>query len=170
MKTFTIIFSLFLVTSTSAFSQSNNIKELFNKPETKTEVFNTILNDHALMTDFMQQMKTSEHAMMMMNDNIQSMKSEGTMEMKNMPAMHHHENMMNENPEMMGVMMSNMIKKCEMDSTMREKMVNMMSQNPEMMKAMMLKLKEKGMMSTENEMKMNTADKMKASNQHKHQH
>lgn len=169
MKTFTILFSLFLVTSTSAFSQSNNIKELLNKPETRTEVFNTILNDHSLMTDFMQQMKTSEHAMMM-NGNIKSMKSEGPMEMKTIPAMQDHENMMNENPEMMGVMMSNMMKKCESDSTMREKMMNMMTQNPEMMKAMMLKMKEKGMMASGNEMKMNDADKLKENNKHKHQH
>jgi spore coat polysaccharide biosynthesis protein SpsF (cytidylyltransferase family) len=106
----------------NSFSQNVDVKGLLDKPETRTEIFNTIVGDHELIMDFMKVMRENEHATMMMK----------------------------KNPEMMQKTMVNMMEMCDKDSAMRYTMVDMMTQYPEMMKAMMQKMNEKGMIKMDN--------------------
>jgi hypothetical protein len=92
----------------NSYSQNADVKGLLNKPETRTEIFNTILNDHELMMDFMKAMKGNDHAMMTMQNESHEMgemkAKTGTVEMKGNPQMMgngHMMEMMKENPEMM---------------------------------------------------------------------
>lgn len=60
---------VFLVmTTVSVFSQENKID--LKSPEVQKQVFNQILNDHQLMMNFMEQMKTNENAQKMMMSDI----------------------------------------------------------------------------------------------------
>ena len=125
-KTAIILSTLFLVTF-NGISQKVEVKGLLEKPETRSEIFNTILNDHQLMMEFMQEMKGNEHASMMMQNEKPQMGE-----------------MMGSNPDMMKKMMGNMMDMCEKDSVMRSTMVDMMTQHPEMMKCMKQKMEDKG--------------------------
>ena len=146
MKKITILFAALLLFTINSYSQNTDVKALLDKSETRTEVFNTILNDHQLMMEFMKEMKGNQHAMMMMKENNRMMKKDGNMEMDQKHQMMNHDkmrSMMNENPEMMQKMMGNMMEMCEKDSTMCSKMTDMIVQHPELMKAIMQKLNSK---------------------------
>lgn len=139
IRTITTIFVAVLLLTVSGYSQNTDVKALLSKPETKTEVFNAILSDHQLMTEFMTAMKGNEHAMMMMQNNNQMMvNKEGTGMNKDNQMMGHGDmmEMMKDNPEMM----MNMMEMCMKDSTMRCAMAEMMTQQPEMMKSMKMKM------------------------------
>lgn len=139
MKTLTIIFSMVAFIAFSGYSQSADIKGLLDKPETRAEIFNTILNNHELMTEFMKNMKGNEHAMMMMEEDSKMMGHDGETEMKEGHQMMDHAKMM----EM-----------CKQDSVMCCNMANMMTGNPEMMQMKMQKMKLKGMMRMKGCMQM----------------
>lgn len=66
MKGLALILSLMAFVSFNSFSQDTGARELLSKQDTKTEIFNTILNDYQLMTEFMEAMHGNEHARMMM--------------------------------------------------------------------------------------------------------
>jgi hypothetical protein len=156
MKTLTIILSMLTLLTYNSFSQNVDAKGLLDKPETRTEIFNTIVGDHALFMEFTKVMKGNEHAMMMMQNETNKMgemkAKTGMVEMKGNDQMMSHKNMMEmmkENPEMMQQMMGNMMKMCEKDSVMRCNMADMMAQHPEMMKTMKQKMNEKGMIKTD---------------------
>lgn len=117
MKSLVIIFSMVAFIAFSGYSQSADIKGLLEKPETRTEIFNAIFNNHELMTEFMKNMKGNEHAMMMMEEDSKMMGHDGKMEMKEDHQMMDHAKMM----EM-----------CAQDSAMCCNMANMMTENPEM--------------------------------------
>ena len=68
MKTLTIILSMLSLLTYNSFSQNADVKGLLDKPETRTEIFKTIMNDHELMMDFIKAMKGNDHAMMMMQN------------------------------------------------------------------------------------------------------
>lgn len=125
MKSLVIIFSMVAFIAFSGYSQSADIKGLLEKPETRTEIFNAIFNNHELMTEFMKNMKGNEHAMMMMEEDSKMMGHDGKMEMK-------------EDHQMMEM--------CAQDSAMCCNMANMMTENPEM--------KQKGMMGMKGCMQM----------------
>nr|NQU90284.1 hypothetical protein [Bacteroidota bacterium] len=167
MKTLAILFSMLVLLTFNGYSQNVDIKGLLDKPETRTEIFNTILNDHVLMTDFMKSMKGNEHAMMMMKENQQMMGNDGKMEMKDE---HQMMGMMKDNPEMMQKMMGNMMDMSEQDSTMRNKMADMMTEHPRMMQMCMQKMKDKGMMGPDGKMKMMDAENQSGNKEHHHQH
>lgn len=170
MKTITFIFLLMPFWTLNSLAQNTDVTGLLDKPETKTEIFNTILNDHQLMLEFMTALKENDHAMMMMKENHSMMDPEEhgssamgeghhMMEMKDENQMMDHDammGMMKDNPEMMQNMMGNMMDMSEQDSTMRCKMSDMMIQHPQMMQMCMQKMKEQGMMGTDGKMMMNS--------------
>jgi hypothetical protein len=141
----------------NSLGQTTDINMLLEKPVTRNEIFNTILNNHELMTGFMKVMKENDHAMMMMTENDEMMGKDGKMEMKEEHQMMDHNKMMGmikDNPEMMQAMMSNMMEMCEKDTAMQSKMVSMMAQHPEMMRMCMQKMQNEGKMGNDSNMKM----------------
>ncbi len=172
IRTMTTIFVAVLLLTVNGYSQNTSVKAMLDKPETKIEVFNAILGDHQLMTEFMTAMKGNEHAMMMQNSDSQmkgmkgmkGMNENGGMESSLEHKMHQGEmaGMMKDNPEMMKKMME----MCMKDSTMRCAMAEMMSQQPEMMKSMKMKMGENEKTGLD---KMNqTEDKDNNHSKHKH--
>ena len=173
IRTITTIFVAILLLTVNGYSQNASVKAMLDKPETRNEVFNTILGDHQLMTEFMTAMKGNEHAMMMQNSDSQmkGMKENGGMESSSTDhKMHQGEmaGMMKDNPEMMMNMMGNMMDMCEKDSLMCTNMANMMTDHPEMMQMCMEKMNEKGMVGKDGKMKMMKPASSK--NEHKHEH
>jgi hypothetical protein len=172
MKTL-VIFSILTLVTFSSYSQTNDTKGLLNNTETRKEVFNIILNDHGYMTEFMQAMHGSQHAMMMMKENNQMEGQAGNMEMKNEHQMMDSGNMMGmmkNNPEMMQKMMGNMMEMCKQDTSMRSKMANMMVKQPEMMQMCMQKMKDNGMMGADGKMKMMKTESQAKNEGQNHQH
>lgn len=167
MKTLALIFSMMTFLAINSFGQNADVKELLEKQETRTEIFNIILNDHELMMDFMKAMKGNKHAMIMMKENHQIMGNEGKMEMK---SGHQMMGMMKDNPEMMQKMMGNMMDMSEQDSTIRQKMADMMTEHPQMMQMCMQKMKEKGMMGPDGKMKMMNSEGQSEKKEHNHNH
>ena len=47
-------------------TQQADVSTMLNNAETKDKVFSAIVDDHELMTEFMNKMMSNEHAMMMM--------------------------------------------------------------------------------------------------------
>jgi len=157
MKTLLAVISAIVIMGIYGFMQGSNVKELLEKPDTRKEIINTILNSHSYMTEFIQAMHGNEHAMMMMNGNGQmsgnnmmsgmsgnNMMNQGENQMGSMnngqyPMMNQSQmmNMMHQNPQMMQMMMGNMMNAVSTDSTMSHNMVNMMYRNPQMMQMMM---------------------------------
>lgn len=72
MKTILIIISAVVILSNPAFSQNSRVKELLEKPDTRKEVINSILNNHEYMSEFIQAMHGNQHAALMMNGNGQT--------------------------------------------------------------------------------------------------
>jgi len=151
MKTIAIILFLAPFWATIGLAQEKNIAELLSNSETRSEIFNSILNDHQLMMDFMAAVKDNDHAMMMMqadsakmgNSSMGGMNKSGEHQMMGMKSDNSEmmQQMMKENPEMMQKMMGNMMDMCEQDSTMCNNMANMMSEHPHMMQMSMQKMK-----------------------------
>ncbi len=177
IRTKTTIFVAVLLLTVNGYSQSTSVNAILDKPETRNEVFNTILGDHQLMTEFMTAMKGNDHAMMMMQNSdsqmkeMKGMKENGGMESSSTEhKMHPGEmsGMMKDNPEMMMNMMGNMMDMCEKDSVMGNKMANMMSDHPEMMKMCMEKMNEKGMMGKDGKMKLMKPASSKVEKKHEH--
>lgn len=118
-------------------SQPTNVDSMLKNAESKDQVFAAILEDHELMTEFMNKMMSNEHAVMMMKGNQQMMDmmaAEGNMMQ-----------MMKDRPEMMQQMMSGMMK----DGNMMGHMMQMMQQegmmSEECMQSCMQMMKDKGM-------------------------
>jgi len=157
MKTITFIFLLMPFWTLNNLAQNTDVTGLLDKPETRTEIFNTILNDHQLMMEFMNAMKKNDHAMMMMKENSSIMgdDSKGDMEMGD----EHH---------MMRMMMDSMMVMCEQDSIMCNEMIDMMSEHPHMIQMSMQKIKEKSMMEPSGKMKMMESKAPEESNEHHH--
>ena len=63
IKSIIAVVVIMLITTSLGFSQEKKID--LSSPEVQKEVFNQILNDHQLMMNFMEQMKTNDHAMKM---------------------------------------------------------------------------------------------------------
>jgi hypothetical protein len=70
MKTIALILLAIPLLVSGSKAQDKNITGLLNKEETRTEIFNTILNDHNMMSEFINAMKHNDHAMMMINENL----------------------------------------------------------------------------------------------------
>lgn len=155
MKAITLIILLVTFSAVDGLAQEKDIAGLLNNTETKSEIFNTILNDHQLMMDFMDAMKSNDHAMMMMRENAAMMGNQSMegmhmngehkmmgMNNDNSEMMHQMMGMMKENPELIPEMMSNMMDMCEKDSTQCENMIEVMSKHPNMMRMSTQKIKD----------------------------
>lgn len=117
--------------------QKADVKSLLSNKESQDEIMSSIVNDHELMTAFMEKMMSSKHAKMMMQGNKDMM---GLM-MKDGGMM----SMMKDNPEMMHNMMSGIMK----DGKMMGHMMQMMNQegmmSDEAMQSWMKMMADKGM-------------------------
>lgn len=161
MKTLILVILVIFTLSFNGYSQTTKANQLLENKEVRNETFNAIMNNHELMTDFIQAMKGNEHAMMMMKGNDQMMNNDGKAGMDQEHSMMDHEKMMGmmkENPEMMQKMMGNMMDMCEKDSIMCNTMVDNITQHPEIMKTMMKKMDGKSQMKMDN-MPMNMKQK-----------
>lgn len=181
MKTIVIFLSMMTLFVLNGFGQKTNVTGLLENKETRTEIFNTIMNDHELMTDFMNAMHNNEHAMMMMKGNNQMMgegaymSTDGGMdhqhqamrhddaEMGNEDEMiHQHQmmdhtrmmNMLKDDPEMMQDMMGAMMDMCRQDLAYCSHMADMMTEHPDMMQMGLQRMKEKGMIGPDGNVKM----------------
>ena len=118
-------------------TQQADVSTMLNNAETKDKVFSAILDDHEMMTEFMNKMMSNEHAMMMMQGNKDMM----GMMMKGGDMMQ----MMQGNPEMMHNMMNSMMK----DGNMMAHMMQMMNQegmmSDECLQSCTQMMKDKGM-------------------------
>ena len=66
---FLVVFTFFL----SSCDQQTDVNSLLEITETKDQLFGAILEDHEMMTEFMNRMKSNDHAMMMMKGNDEMM-------------------------------------------------------------------------------------------------
>jgi len=159
MKTLIAIVAVLGIMVAYGFMQDSDVKAMLEKPDTRKEIINAILNDHNYMTEFIQAMHGNKHAMMMMNgngemsgnSNMMMNQGNGQMGMMNgqYPMMNQSEmmNMMHQNPAMMRMMMGNMMNTVSTDSAMSHNMVNMMYSHPQMMQMMMQMMHGNNMMN-----------------------
>lgn len=165
----------------NSFGQSADVSGLLNKSDTRTEIFNTILNSHELMMEFMNAMEKNDHAMMMINENDQiMMQQDRNMKSGEEEKNHDHQMMGHSNTRegMMGnsgmmqnmKIMRDMMDSCDQDSIMCNEIADLMSEHPHMMQKSIQKMKEHGMMDSNGKMKMMDSDiPMESSTQHGHQ-
>lgn len=169
MKTIMMIL-LFVPFWASSIGQKTNTKGLLEKPDTRNEIYNTIMNNHQYMTEFMNAMHTNDHAMMMMRNNFSMMGQESTghMGMSGQNNMNGQEStgqmgmsgqnnmmgMMMNNPEMMHTMMETMMEMCKRDSTYCNQFAEMMSEHPHMTQKVMQQMKKDGKPESQGDMNM----------------
>jgi len=182
MKTLALIISAVTFWTLNIYGQSDNVNELLEKQGTRTEIFNSILNNHVLMTEFIHAMKNNDHAMMMIRSDsammvkssMSGMHSSGEHQMmgmnNNSEMMNQMMNMMKEHPEMVHQMMGNMMDMCEQNSTQCDQMTEVMSEHPHMMMMGMQKMKEKesGDQNTSMEMMHNSGELKDSEYHHMH--
>ena len=133
-----MIFSLFsVILFTTSCAQQADVNAMLKNAETKDKVFSAIMDDHQLMTEFMNKMMTNEHAMMMMQGNkgMMGMMMQGGNMMQ----------MMQGNPELVQNMISSMMK----NGNMMAQMMQMMNQkgmiSDECLQSGMQRMKDQGM-------------------------
>lgn len=124
MKTFLIIIVMFGLVSFTGTGSTTNTDELLNDQQTRTEIFNTIQNNHEFMTEFMQQLEGNPQAMMTWQGNTQFMNQKYML------------NLMQNHPEVMQQLMNNIISLSAKDSTWTNDMINQMVQYPQMWQIM----------------------------------
>jgi len=147
MKTLSLFISLMTFWTLNSYGQSEDVNKLLENQKTRTEVFNSILNSHEMMTEFIHAMNNNSHAMMMMQQNSTMMGNQtgtagqmGSSSHMGMMGENHQEMMnqmmgyLNENPELIPQMMGNMMTLCEQDSTQCNQIAEVMSEHPQMMR------------------------------------
>jgi len=133
MKTLVIILSAIGLLSLNSCKQETDPQALMENPETRTEVFNTIMENQDYMTELMSQMQNSEQAIQMMQGNKKMMGSmmqgEGVqmMMMDNKQMRHSMMSRMMNEEKMMGPMMIMMQKKGIMSEDCMQSSMKMMS-------------------------------------------
>ena len=138
MKALAIILFLSPIWAVNSLAQEKEVTDLLSNSESRTTIFNEILNDHQLMMDFMDAIKDNPHAMMMIRSDSAMMGNSA------MGGKH-----MNWDNQMMG----NMMDMCDKDSTRCEHMAEVMSEHTHMMMDMQ-KTKEKESGNLNSDMKM----------------
>ena len=120
MKTTTILLWAMVLASLSSCEQKTDANAVLENSEMRTELFDAIASNHAYMSEFMDNMKNSDHAMQMMQGD----------------------------QNMMGSMMKgNGTQMMMKDSMMMKNMMRGMMNDGKMMGNMMQMMHEKGMMS-----------------------
>ena len=154
MKTLLIIISAVAILAAAAFTQDPGVKQLLEKPGTRKEIINTILNNHDYMSEFIQALHANPHAMTMLNGNGGMMGSQGRMGMTGNSQMMNNQgsmgmngnnsmmsesymmNLMHNNPGTMHMIMGNMMNAVATDTSMTNYMIRRMANNPEMLQMM----------------------------------
>ncbi len=150
MKTIALIISMMTLVTFNSLGQETDIKGLLEKPKTRTEIFNTIMNSHELMTDFMKAANGNEHASMMMRQNSRMSENNGNMGMNggnSMMAQNGNMGMQNGNT-MMGNN-GNMGMYNQYPMMNYNTMMNMWSTHPEVMSEMMGNMMKIGEQNTD---------------------
>jgi hypothetical protein len=133
MKTLVFFLSIVGLLSLNSCNQQTDPQAVLENPETRTEVFNAITENHDYMTEFMESMHGSQHTMTMMQGNKKMMGSmmqgEGMqMMMKDSILMHSMMNRMMNDGKMMGTMMKMMHEKGMMSEDCMESCSKMMGE------------------------------------------
>ena len=136
MKTIALTLIAFLFLVPTMKGQDKEIKGLLDNEKSRTEIFNTIQNDHQLMTEFLNKAETNDHAMMMMkNHNSMHEGSMGNMHGNDESHMMHGSEgtqMMHGSGDNQGMMQGS-----GTHSEMMHQMMGMMKEDPELMPEMM---------------------------------
>tara|TARA_R110002050_G_scaffold255946_1_gene394750 strand:- start:870 stop:1343 length:474 start_codon:yes stop_codon:yes gene_type:complete len=132
MKTLVIILSTIGLLSLNSCKQEADLQALMQNPENRTEVYDAITKNHDYMTEFMEEMHNSDHAMQMIQgEGMQMMMKDSTMMnnmMGNKPMMHSMMNQMMNDGKMMGTMMKMMHEKGMMSEDCMESCSKMMGE------------------------------------------
>ena len=73
MKTLPIIFSIMVIVTLNSYTQKTDTNVMLQDSKTRTEIFTTITENQDYMTEFMENMQNSQHAMQMMEGNQKMM-------------------------------------------------------------------------------------------------
>lgn len=120
MKTLAIIFSIVGIITLNSCGPKTDSSAILENPETRTEIFTAIADNHDYMAEFMENMQNSEHAMQMMEGNENMMGNNGMQTMMKDSLMMH--SMMGEMMQN-GEMMANMMKMMKENGMMSEECV-----------------------------------------------
>ncbi|UQD57021.1 DUF4175 domain-containing protein [Flavobacterium sp. K5-23] len=149
MKTAVIILTVIGILTLNGCNQKTDSTAILDNPETRKELFNAIGENHVFMSEFMENMQNSQHAMLMMQENQKMM---GNMTQGNGMQMMIKDSMTSKNmmqgmmgnPQMMKAMMGEMMK----DGKMMGNMMQMMHQGGMMsadcMKSSIKMMEDKG--------------------------
>lgn len=136
MKTVAFFLTMIGFATLMSCNQKVNTTAILENSETKTEIFNVIANNHGLMTEFMENMQSSEHAMQMMQGNNKMMGN--VMQGNGMQ-------MMIKDSIFMKNMMQSMVKDDNMMSNMMKMMYQEGMMDDDCMQSSMKMMGEKGM-------------------------
>jgi hypothetical protein len=129
MKTRSLFYALFFFGFLLSGCTKPEVDETLKDDSMRQEVYSKIMADHGMMTEFMNDMHSNDHAMKMMCSDPKMMM--GMMEYENM------QNMMHSNDSILNTMMSNMMQIAEGDSVICRHMMGDMMKRPGMHKMMM---------------------------------
>jgi hypothetical protein len=152
MKTMAMIISMMTLITFTGMGQNADINKMMQNSKTRTEIYNTIMNSHEYMGEFMNATNQNKHATMMMQQNNRMMNQNGNMPLNHQQANMNHENMMNGNNTGMsngGHMMNNnqMMDQNEVMKNQHQVMGMMMNQ-PAMMPGVMNNMMNYSMQDT----------------------
>jgi len=134
MKTVRLIFLTIGLLAMYSCNKKTDVNTMLKNSETRTEIFKSIANNQEFMTEFMEDMQSSDHAIQMMQGNRKLMGN-----MMEGPGMQ----MMMKDSLMMKNMMQGMMGNMEGHQSMMKEMMK----DGKMMGKMMKMMHEKGMMS-----------------------
>ncbi|MFO8234949.1 MAG: hypothetical protein R6U04_06075 [Bacteroidales bacterium] len=69
MKNYLLTLAIIGILIFTACNTKTEVPNALDEPENRKEIYSTIMNDHQMMTEFMEMTNESEHAMMMMEGN-----------------------------------------------------------------------------------------------------
>lgn len=141
MNVFKALFPLIAILVLVGCNQKMDSNTILENAETRTEIINAIAGNHGYMSEFMEVMQESDHAMEMMQGNQKMMghmmKGSGMqMMMKDSMMMKNMMQGMMKNGKMMGKMMQMMHKKGMMSEDCMQSCMNMMKEKGMDMKGM----------------------------------
>lgn len=198
MKALTLTITMIAFITLSSYKQDDNVDQILQNQNTRKEVFNKILNNRELMTDFMNAMHGNQQAMMMWNQRGRHMQNNGTDTNEDYSMMGHNSmmggnygnhmmgsdnstsnnnstmgygpmmNQMMNNPNMMRGFMTNMMNTYGQDSTFVNNMAKIMAGNPQLMNRAMHDYNQNGTMGMSSSHRGYGMHQMHSGNQRNH--
>lgn len=129
MKALWITISAIALLAFAGCNQKNEVKEMLNDPLTRENIYSEIIHDHQLMTEFMEKMRSNEHAMMMMEGydqrmmNMENMRETASMFMHDSIACDHLTDSIMNHREVMEMMLNKMHNRGFMDKECMEESI-----------------------------------------------